>query len=285
MPIGEGPMLRRTLFSCLAIVSLSGCVSGVQQSGSPNITPMFEQFPFRGSQPLARELRYTYTEIFILDGKPRRPNYAADPLTLAEASPQRGPVGVLAQVAGFLERESAAATHGAQLHSGVSTTPDGAGYAMAGIVPVLALHQFAVDKLVEAGTQKKAHALGLWVHDTTAVVGAQAPEGSQLQLDFVSIQSAGRGALKGESRIDVVVLGKLTDGRGQTFVSNRAMQIYTHQDPPITPLPRDAIRLPLDFPPAEKVNQAVPVVGWQSMQLTVVASAAVAELYRQTSGK
>jgi hypothetical protein len=277
-------MLRNVLL--LAIVGLSGCVSGIQQSGSPNITPMFEQFPFRGSQPLARELRYTYTEIFIMDGKPRAPNYAADPLTLAEKSPQRGPVGVLAQVAGFLERENSGAAYGTQLYTGVSTTRDGVGYSMAAIMPALALHQYALDQVTESTTQKKAHALALWVHDTTGVVGAQAPEGSQLQLDFVSIQSGSRGGLlKGESRIDVVVLGKLTDGRGQTLVSNRGIQLYTHKDPPATPLPRDAIRLPLDFPPAEKVNQKVAVVGWQSMQLTVVASAAVAELYRQVSGK
>jgi hypothetical protein len=264
------------LFWCLALAGLSGC-AGFTSSGSANVAPMLEQFPFRASQPLARELRYTYTDIQIINGKPGRPSYAADAKTLAAASPDRGPGAILAIAARVLAQENAFATDGARLQAGVTTTGAGdhlAGALTFGIAPYIGMHQF-----VEAMTQKTAHALGLWVHDGTAAVGTQAPEGSQLQLDFVSIWSV-RGQ-QGESRFDSVVLGKLVDGSGRTFVSNRAMQIYVHSEPPKTPLPPDAVRLQRGFLPPEKVDLAKGLEGGRDRGFAVLASAAVAELYRQ----
>lgn len=270
----------RTILWFLALASLSGC-AGFTSSGSANVAPMLEQFPFRASQPMARELRYTYTDIQIINGKPGRPSYAADAKTLAAASPDRGPAGILAVAARVLVQDNAFATDGAQLQGGVRTTAGVdhvVGALTFGIAPYIGMHQF-----VEAVTQKTAHALGLWVHDGIGAVGAQTPDGSQLQLDFVSIWSV-RGT-QGESRFDSVVLAKLVDGSGRTFVSNRAIQIYVHGDPPKTPLPPDAVRLQRSFLPPEKVDLAKGLEGGRDRGFAVLASAAVADLYRQAAGK
>lgn len=262
----------------LAILALPGC-GHFSQSASSNLGPMIEQFPFQTSRAMARELRYTYTDLTILDGKPGRPRFTADEVTWANPSPDRTPTAILAAAAQTLAQQSDTSS---QRVAGLATQGKKgvilANVLTLGVVPYVALEQ--VDK---AWARKTTHLLGEWIRSNTGAIGDLAPEGSQLQLDFVYILT-GR-SFQGASRVDILVLGKLADGRGRRFQSNQAFQVYTHDEKPGADIPTDAIRIqPGLVPPAkQELVKSLAADNGYNTHLAFAACAAMADLYRHAT--
>lgn len=286
-------------YTCIAASALSGCGT-ISQRGSANLAPMIEQFPFQASRPLARELRYTYTNLWVIDGTPRKPQFASNQATWANAS-GRTPAAVLAAASQPAPRFSDALSKALdeQARKGASgqfmVESRGAAASMAAAENSLATAQAtagamysvlaAAEQMVAAWTQQTTDLLGGWIRSNTGAIGAEAPEGSVLQIDFTYMLT-GR-SFRTDSRSDVLVKAVVSDGKGGTFESTQAFQFYTYVNEPSIEIPKDAIRIDPWLVPPEKRDVVKPLYGdnWFNTHLVVAASAALADIYRQLETK
>jgi len=286
---------------CLSFLSLvlPGCGT-ISQSGSANLTPLIEEFPFRATRPLAREYRYTYTNVWVLDGKLGKPSFAADAATRADPS-ARTPAALLAAASVPTPRWSDALSkaaseqarrgargqyivemHGAAASMAAAEASLAKAQATAGAM--LALLQ-AAEELNKMWTQQTADELAGWIRHNTGVIGEEALEGSRLQLDFTYMLTG--KSFQTDSRSDILVKAVLTDGRGGTFESSQAFQIYTYLNEPSIEIPKDAMRVDPWLLPPEKRESVKPLYGSGvfNVHAVLAASAAIADLYRQLEAK
>lgn len=293
--------LRPLLALCVPIAAslTSGCGT-FTHAASPNVASLVEQFPFKATRPVARELRYTFTNTMVLDGKPSaKPLFAADAATRANPA-SRKPADVLVTASQSMRVPSAgdalsrqadaAAKQGArsQYIVDLRSTAASTGAAQNSLARAQATAGAvystltAFEQMAQAWTQGTADVLGNWIRANTGAIGPGAPEGSQLQLDFIYMITGKSWVF--ESRSDFMVTATLVDGRGRTLISGEAFQLYIYGEKPTIEIPSDAIRVQhpmLVPPPKQELVKPLMADMWYNTHLVVAASAAIADIYRQ----
>jgi len=270
----------------VAFLALAGCMS-MSQLASSNYKEMTGQFPYHAAEPVARELRYTYTNLLVLGGKPYgKPVFGADPQTLKDpGSAPRPPKLVLSALAGSghgsatpnasdtlsdtarelskragnMEKEETSRTliEGTQaLATATADTAVSTQAATASLQRAEATGQLfisslnAMEAMVRAWTEATTRTLGEWVRDETGFIGPSAPPGAVLQVDFTYVVNGEKW--HAESVIDFVAHATLIDGAGIRAESIKSYQLFTVNEKPGIAVPSDAIRLGTNanrFPP------------------------------------
>ena len=293
-----------TLYLLLAAATLSGC-GGVTFVASPNMGSMMQQFPFRAQQPIARQLRYSYIDVSVIDGKQGEPRLSADPATRAQGSNAPPPAAVFASATSGPTlrysdelsrqademarkgvaprrvgevREHAVAQAQAEVSLERAQANLSAAYAVAGLLQSL-------EQTVQHWADTSADLLGNWIETNTNVIGRQAPEGSVLQLDF--FQAFTGRSFNLETRKDILVHATLRDGHGRTFQSRQAVQLYTFSKDRGAEVPADAFAFEPGWasPAKQPLLKELVADSPYTAHLAITASAALADLYRQLEGK
>lgn len=284
----------------LTAVVLPGCGS-ITQRASAGMTPMVEGFPFQAPRPVARELRYTFMSLIVLDGKEHKRTIAADDVTRAQGKVAPGAVFASATAparrvsdditrrAQDLQKRGADGRTVAAMHSqaaSTAATEAALGRAQAGVGAMSAFMNFTAV-LAQSGqwlTDAWAARLGEWVRRNTGTVGPAAPEGSVLQVDFL-FMSTGK-AYGVDSRSDFVVHATLLDRGGRKISGRAGYEMYTYMGQSTIAIPPDAVVVQPGIVSAEKQPVLKDVVGDPySPPLAVAASAALADLYRQLGAR
>ncbi len=286
----------------LAVLFVSGCGS-VTQRGSSNISSMIEQFPFQANQPIARDLRYTYMTRVVLDGKEHKRIISADDVTRAQGSLAPRPAAVLASATARpsrasddisrqareaeqrgADRNTVTNLRGQAVAAGGTEATLGRAEAAVGVGVAFTNFILAVASSGQWLTDSTAARLGDWVRRNTGAIGAAAPARSVLQLDFIFVNTG--KAYGVDSVTDVLVHAALLDGRGRTLESRQGIQLYTFMGKSSVELPSDAVGIQPGLVPPGKRRLMQDLAGDPfSPQLAVVASSALADLYRQAGAK
>lgn len=293
---------RRTGGSLIAagalILPLTAC--GYTQSVSPVYPTYVEQLPFTAERPVARELRYTYQQRTDLGGKEGTPIGTADPVTkqllrqgeeipLVSATPAPNQdwgdhyteLANQAQDRGdtdsaLMYRELAVSQAETQI---AMNRIAGAGTMFNTYMSVMSSLGAVGLALFESGADRVA----AWTEFNTRAIGDEAPEGSILHLDFVHIVHGRR--FRGTSRMEFFVTALLDDGRGNTYRSDRSVELYTYKpDSPPDFLPADALPLeiPIGTPQPEESLSGIGDDPFLRM-MAILARSAVANLYTQVN--
>ncbi len=284
----------------LAALFVSGCGS-ITQLGSSNLGPMLEQFPFQASQPIARELRYSYMSRVMLDGKEHKRITAADDVTRAQGSlvpaavltsaitPSTRTSDAISRQAREAEKRGADGESVASMHgqaAAAAGTEAALGRAQAGVGLGVAYTNF-LAALASSGqwlTDSQAARLGEWVRRDTGSIGAAAPRGSVLQVNFIYV-SAGK-SYGIDSVTDLLVHATLLDGRGRTLESRQGFQLFTFMGKSSMEIPSGSIAVaPGLVAPGERHHMKDFASDPFSPQLAVAASSALADLYRQVGAR
>jgi hypothetical protein len=286
----------------LAVLLVTGCGS-ITQLGSSNMGPMIEQFPYQASQPIARELRYTYMSRVMLDGKEHKRIIAADDATRVQGSLASPPAAVLtsatapsSRVSDDISRQAreaekrgadrkiVAAIHGQAVAAGGTEAALGRAEAAAGVGVAFTNFISAVAGAGQWLTDSQAARLGEWVRRDTGAIGPAAPAGSVLQLDFIYVNTG--KAYGTDSVTDILVHATLQDGRGRTLESRQGFQLYTYMGKSTIEIPSDAVGIqPGVVAPGKRHLMKDFASDPFSPQLAVAASSALADLYRQARAK
>jgi len=297
------------------LLSTGGCAAGMRQVASANFQPMVEQFPHHASAPIARELHYSYTVLWILNGKPYgKPIFAADAASMKAKSKYANPGQVITAAMGrspegtgvaslsrfgnelseqgkalseqgrhaeAIQRfDLAAATRGTE--ASVQSSINSLQRAEATLNAVVSVYGglAALGQVLHA---KSTHAVGEWIRDSTGFVGPSAPAGTVLNVAFVFLLDAKKWHK--ESRVDFLAHATLVDSAGAVVESRQGYQMYTvGQAPKITvpddtvPLVRGPARFPTQAQPAVKTLMQGDIWG---PYLGVAIDAALLDLQRQ----
>lgn len=274
--------------AALALALATGC--NLTQSASPVYADFCELVPYRCDEPLARELRYTYTSSSDIKAGPDGFVSVADDTTMAEYRTTNDIALLTSEPklsAAYAERADAASaagdTQGALVYRDVALSAAEVEVAMsqidqaANMISSYASAMSALGALAPVLAHSSATMVTGWVTANTGAIGASAPEGSVLHVNINKLAKA--TAFTTTSRIEFEVTAVLDDGRGNLLRAERGFALFTYEpDAPPSDLPANAAVV---LGPTADAK----LTGFESHTfegyLTILANAAVAELDRQ----
>lgn len=289
-------MTRLPLVALTSFVTLSGC--GYTQSTSANFPRHLEKLEFTADRPIARELRYTYQRRIDLGGEEGDPIGSADPVT-RQAFARGEPVPLLTATPPNAEDWG---DHYSAMADAAQDRGDTEGALMYRELAVSrAETQAAVNQISTAGNMLETYAsvmsgLGAvgqawfdsdaakvaeWTGRTSGAIGAAAPEGSILHLDFLHVVHGER--FQGTSQQEFFVTAVLDDGAGTIWRADRVVELYTYKPddaPAFVPPDAVALRIPIGTPQPEELLSDLGGDPYVRLN-AIMGRAAVASLYAQ----
>lgn len=282
--LNAGGRLIGAIFGALGAAVVVGC--GIKIVSVPVYTDYAKLVPFRCTAPLAREVRYTYTETSDIKLGPDGFVSVADEATLAEYE-QTGTVPMLSRTASLSDtlsergRQASAtgrydqaylyhdlAISAAEIESAMSRVQSSANLLTSYVGAMNAL-----GRLAPVLARQSAERVVGWLHSHTGCIGASAPDSSVLHVDLNRVFHA--TAFTVASRTDFQVTAVLDDGRGRLFRAERGYPMFVYQG---DSLPED---LGSEAVPANPVQDFGDFENIYDAHLAVLANSAVAELSRQ----